>query len=280
MNSLLGIIAATGAAISFGAADFAGGLGSRRWSALGAATVVQLVSVPATLVVALVAGEAWSWQGVAIGLLAGLAAAVGLVALYAALASGTMGLVAGIAGVTVAAVTLASDAFLLELVPSPLQIVGVVCAVAAGLLATRGGWIATSAIMLAAVAGVAFGANFVIFDRGAALAPAPMWMLFGSRVAAGALLGVRWLLAERARPLRFGPLLLSAGVLDSLANGLMIQAIILIPVGIAASVGAVTPPVVTMLLAHIVLGESLPATGYLAFALATVGIILMLLGQQ
>jgi drug/metabolite transporter (DMT)-like permease len=155
--------------------------------------------------------------------------------------------------------------------------VGVAAAVAAALLAAKGGSIAPGAVGLAGIAGVAIGASFVIFDFGEG--SAPLWMLFGARAAGGAILGTLWIAKEGPSPLRFGRLLVCAGLLDALANGLLILSIGLIPVGLAASVAAVTPPIVTMLLARIVIQEKLLPSGYLAFALACVGILLMLVGQ-
>jgi len=234
------------------------------------------VGLPAVVLIAVLVSEPWSATAIGVGLAAGLAAAIGLLALYSALAAGSMGIVTGITGVAVAGFALAFDAAMHNVIPTPLQGVGVATALAAGLLATIGGWSARRAIVLALFAGIAFGGCFVLFDLGAG--NGPLWMLGGARATASAILGLQWVMADRTPIHRIGFLLIGAGLLDTAANGLMILAITLIPVGLAASVAAVAPPIVTMLLAHIVLREALPARGYVAFGLACVGIMLIVFG--
>jgi drug/metabolite transporter (DMT)-like permease len=69
-----------------------------------------------------------------------------------------------------------------------------------------------------------------------------------------------------------------AGILDTLANGLMLVAVTLTPVSLATAITSAEPPVIVMLLARGVLGEALPGTAYRAIGLGSIGIALMLLG--
>ena len=93
------------AAALWGSADFGAGISSRRRSALEVVLVAQLIGASAALGMALVFAErvpgpaSVGWAG-----LAGTCGALGLAALYTALAAGRMSVVAPISGVLAAAI--------------------------------------------------------------------------------------------------------------------------------------------------------------------------------
>ena len=94
-----GVVSGLASALSFGVGDFAGGLASRRASGLAVAALAQLVGtlLLAGLIVLIHPGLP-DRGSLAIGVAAGLSGAVGVAALYVAMAAGAMGLVASVSG--------------------------------------------------------------------------------------------------------------------------------------------------------------------------------------
>jgi drug/metabolite transporter (DMT)-like permease len=276
VSLLLGLAAATGAAISFGAADFAGGTVSRRLSPLAAALAVQLIGATGLALVVVVTSQEIRPFAIATGLLAGIAVAAGLFALYAALSFGAMGAVAALTGLTASALTLGFDVTVTGRVPSAVQAVGIACALIGGVASTRLAAVSKQALLWSVAAGVAFGACFIAFDLAAG--ESPLSVLFSARISAAVLLGAAWALRQPRRRLVIGPVIVMAGALDTLANLLMLVAISLIPVGFATAIATAYPPIVTMFLARFVVGEALPKAAYLSVGLACAGIGLLVVG--
>jgi len=188
-----------------------------------------------------------------------------------------MGLVTGLTGATASLVALGVDAALRETVPSPIQLTGVACALgAAWLVATvKGSAVTTRFIVVALLAGSAFGIYFLLLERAAETSP--LWGLVAARAAGSTVLlvaiGLRW---RDFRP-DWRPLV-GAGLLDATASGLIVAALLLIPVGLAAAVSNANTPLVAMALAWLVLGERVPRRGLIAVGLACAGIALIAIG--
>lgn len=127
MAVLLGLLAA----ITYGTADFLGGLGTKRNPAIRVALISQACGLAVYLVILPLlpegrfTGEAWLWGG-----LAGLTGAVGLAFLYRGLAHGRMSVVAPITAV-IAAVMPVGFGLLTGERPSSLQLVGIALAIPA-----------------------------------------------------------------------------------------------------------------------------------------------------
>lgn len=275
MDVPLGVGVATGAAVSFAAADFCGAVVSRRVSSLSAALSVQVIS-GAGLALLLLASKASVTPAAAlIGLVAGLAVAIGIFGLYQALAAGAIGIVAIVTGVVASSATLAYDVAVGSHAPSALQLAGIGCAVIGAGFSARMGAVTRPVIALSVVAGLAFATSFILYNRAAG--ESAVSVLFWARASAIVLLGGLWL-ARAPRHLTLRPLIAIAGVLDTVANGLMLAAVSLMPVSLATAISSAEPPVIAMVLARLLLGEALPRTAYLAVALAALGIALMLLG--
>ena len=274
MISWIGVLAATSAALSFGTADFFGGIVSRRASALSAAFALQLISGAGLALVLLATGQEVGTVAVGLGLVAGLGVGIGLLALYEALAAGAMGVVAVLTGVTATSMTFLYDTLALGRPPSPIQILGIGCALAGSVASTRLGSVSIRVAGWSIVSGMAFGSSFIAFNLAAG--QSPISVLFVARIGAALLLGVIWVL--RVRRLTFHPFIAVAGVLDTVANLLMMLAVWLIPVSLATAISSADPPIVTMFLARFALGEALPRTAYVSVALACAGIGLILLG--
>src|SRR6185369_12127108 len=78
----------------YGVSDFLGGVAARRASTLVVTTVTYLAATVALGLAAVVVPGVWSAEAVRVGALAGIAAVVGFVAFYAALAAGPISLLA------------------------------------------------------------------------------------------------------------------------------------------------------------------------------------------
>jgi drug/metabolite transporter (DMT)-like permease len=197
------------------------------------------------------------------------------------MAVGRMGLVTALAGAGALVPPLLFDAFVRGAHISPLQLAGVASAAAAGGAASSAsrGTLQLTALALAGSAALGFGAWYVLLDLAAE--HGELWALVVSRAAASAAcVGVLLFTARRAiavPPRRLGALVMLAGILDVTGNAFYVLAAGAIPIGLAAALVGLYP-VVTMLLARVLLGELLPPAGYLGVALALAAIVLISLG--
>jgi drug/metabolite transporter (DMT)-like permease len=284
------------AAVTYGIADFAGGLAARRASVLVVTVVAQASGLLSLLlVIGLVAGEP-SPAAFGFGALAGIAGVSGLVLYLKALAVGPMGVVAPLSAVVSAGLPLAVGLFGGERL-GPVAVLAVGVALVAILLATTGtrnDRAASTGVLLGLAAGVGFGMFFVGVD--AAPSDSGLWPLLGGRIASVTLLAVLVLrhhlplptrtrtasltpvsgepgvpTREDARSRRRTPVLLllmvMSGVFDTFANVMFLVATRLGDLGISAVVVSLYP-VVVVLLARVVLGERLTRTQLLSAALA------------
>lgn len=237
----------------------------------------QLVGLAALVaVVVVVRPDAPPLPGILLGLLAGVAGAIGLAALFGGMAVGSMGLVAALSGAGSLVIPLGVGAAMGAQV-APLQLAGVAAAAAAAGAAggASRGDVARRALLLSALAAIAFGTWYVLLDL-AAQASDPLWTLVLSRGASTAVTGLaaaRQL--ERGRyPLR---LVAAAGLLDVGGNALYLAARAEMAVGLAAALTGLYP-IVTMLLARVFLGERLSRLGLVGVALAVLAVALISLG--
>jgi len=274
-----GVLSGLASALSFGIGDFAGGLASRRSSGLAVAAVAQLVGTLSLAgLVAFLRPGLPDAGSLAIGAAAGLSGAVGVAALYAAMAAGAMGLVASVSGAGAVTVPLLVGVFLLNQSVHLLQAIGVACA-AAAILAAGGasrGSASRRALWLALLAALGFGFWYALLDRAAA--GSGPWALFTSRLAGSssllALAAVRGRLATLRSSWR---LALLSGLADMGGNILYVQARALLALGLAAALSGIYP-LFTMILARFILRERLPRLGLAGVGLALVAIILISAG--
>ncbi len=256
---------------AWGAADFGAGVLTRRipsWAVVMWSQGGGLLAV--TLVLVFHGGFHWGpWGPYAIA--AGAVGSLALVCFYAALATGTMGVVAPIAslGVILPVVVgiLRGDS------AGPLAWVGVAVAVIGVVLASGpelSGEVGPRPVILAALAAVGFGGVLVLVDLGARVSVLPT--LWGMRVTSVAGFSLAALLMRRTGGVggRDLPLLALVGVGDVLANGLYAVAASRGLVSLASVLGSLYP-VVTIILARFVLGERLRRV-------QAVGVVLTVLG--
>ncbi|HEX8781557.1 MAG TPA: DMT family transporter [Nocardioides sp.] len=152
------------AALSYGLADFCGGMASKRASAWGVALVASATGAVLVLAATLLLGgeptAADLWWGAA----AGIGNGFGTAFLYRGLSSGRMGVVAPVSGVGAAVIPVAVGVLLGER-PDPLVWVGILLALPAIWLVARGPSgspaAAPGGVVDGALAGLGFGFLFV-----------------------------------------------------------------------------------------------------------------------
>jgi drug/metabolite transporter (DMT)-like permease len=270
------LLAAASAAV-WGTADFCGGKAARRGQVVAVTLLSKLISVPLVVVLLLASGGGGTAvAGVGWGAAAGLFGILGLILLYRGLATGAMAVVAPVTAVTAAVLPLGAG-LLLDRWPSPLELVGVVCAVVAIALvslAGGGGTVTSGLIGTALLAGSLFGLFFVFLER--AGDDAGLWPLAGAQVVA--LLVCAALVRHRRAPLRLhGATLgwaLAAGALDMAANTLYLVATHGGLLSVVAPIGALYPAS-TVLLSVAVDRERVRAPQFAGLGLAAAALVLV-----
>jgi drug/metabolite transporter (DMT)-like permease len=266
---------ALGASALWGVGDFLGGVTSRRLATLAVLAVSQAAGLLGILVVAAFAGGGFLGPtAIAAAVAAGVAGAVGLAALYRGMAVGAIGVVAPISAS--AAVLPVTVGLTRGERPAAIQLVGVTLALVGVALVSRepgaSGGLASGA-PLALVAAIAFGSYFVFMDR--ASADDAYWAVVVARASASTL---ALSAAVARRSLRVGardvPVLVAIGLFDvgaNLALALALNEGFVSLVSVLASLY----PVVTILLAVVMLRERPARSQALggAVALAGVGLI-------
>jgi uncharacterized membrane protein len=270
----LALSLALASSIVWGAADFAGGSLTRRLPTF-AVTVMSQAAGFTLLLVALAIRGSIDGRSFALGTVAGLGGGAGLAAFYRALSLGTMSVVSPL--VACGAVVPFAIAIATGERPSALAVVGACVALAGAVLASVEERRAAAperaqAVLLAVVAALALGLFVYFLGLGSREGDA-LSTLVGARVGSLALLLVA-ALALRA-PLGVPRSALWAvavvGLADVSANALFAFASGHGLLSLVAVLGSLYP-VVTVLLAHLLLGERLTRAQRVGIALATAGV--------
>jgi drug/metabolite transporter (DMT)-like permease len=247
------------AAACWGAADFTGGLQSRRVPVVVVLAFVEGVGLLAVLTIIVVKGEPIpGTRALLLAIGAGTAGSIALAAFYRALAIGTMSIVAPISSTGVALPVIVGVATGDR--PSLLVSLGLALAVAGVLLASREqhedaeqAQAGRMSIVLALLAALGFGSYFVMSD--AAADSSVLWLLVASRlIVVPVLIAIAFVKHLAPPPRRSGLLLVGAGLLDVTATGLYGLANTKGALSIVSVVGSLYP-VTTVLLARAILGE-------------------------
>ena len=276
------LIISLASAFSWGVSDFLGGLTSRRLPVLG----VLAVSQPAGLVliaalIPLIGADPIAADKLAIAFVAGVASLGGLGAFYAAMAMGTVSVVAPIAALGV--VVPVAVGLLQGESPAAVQLIGLIPAIAGVVILSYEedpghSAVARRSIGLAILAGLGFGVFFTGLD--AAAADRPGWAILAVRVGGVSTVALA-LLISRPRlagvPAAVGVLVV-IGAFDVLANALFAIASTkgVLPV---VAVGGSMYPAFTVALAHIVLGERLARVQWAGVLLALLGVGMIAAGS-
>jgi drug/metabolite transporter (DMT)-like permease len=276
---LIGVALALAASLSWGIADFGGGIGTRRVQVVWVLVVSQLAGL------ALVGGMAIATQPhppsgreLAWGTFGGVMGAVGLASFYRALAVGTMGIVGPISA-TGAIVPLAYGLARGER-PSALQALGIVVAVVGVVAASleplpegTGRKLATG-VPLALLAALGFGSSILGLNR--VSQAGVVWGTLTLRLTVVPLVCLVALLV-RPSPARLRPtlpILVAAGLFDTGANLLYGASARHGLISVVSVLGSLYP-VVLVVLARFVLAERIarPQLAGVAVALAGVALI-------
>lgn len=276
---MLTALISTATAAFFGSSDFLGGLASRRGPALSVTGVVYAVGAAIFAVALLLVRPAsvssadFGWSAAA-----GVAGTVGVLALYAALAAGRMGIVAPVTAALAGAGPAAFDLLRGSHVGTA-PLVGLVLAIVAVVIVST----VTDpedehatpprAVVLSVVSGTGFACSLIALSlTGHASGLAPLLV---ARCTGGLILAVA--LLSRGGGLGLGrsamrPALL-AGVLDAAANFTMLTALRIGPLAVASVIGSLYP-VTTILLARTVLHERLHRMQIVGVGLALAAVVL------
>jgi drug/metabolite transporter (DMT)-like permease len=279
--STLAVLLALSSSVAWGAADFGGGLVSRRLPVLTVTVVSQSAGLIALLVAFAASSHDLDGRSFALGLAAGAGGGLGLAAFYRALALGTMSVVSPV--VACGAVVPFGVSLVTGERPSTLAVCGAVVAVAGAALASAEESRAPArdrsrAVGLALVAAAALGL-FTYFlglgsREGSALAT-----LLGAR--AGSLACLLALTLGTGATLRIGRKGLApvaaVGLADVGANALFALASGHGLLALVSVLGSLYP-VTTVLLAHVVLGERLTPLQLAGVGVALAGVAALSVG--
>lgn len=254
MAALLALISS----LTWGSADFLGGIASRRVGALRVLTVSYPAGVVVLVPIALwiLPGELSSgvvWWAV----VGGVIGAIAMVLLYGALARGPMGIVSPLTAVMSAAIPVAVGLALGESL-GWIAFVGMALAAIAVILVSRerGEHLRASplALGLALGSGVAIGLYLTVL--GLAPADSGIWTATIARAVSSAVVVGAAVILLRPRTTSSFPWLLAlvAGSLDALANGVFQLAAQRGDLAVVAVIGSLYPAA-TVILARLVLGE-------------------------
>jgi drug/metabolite transporter (DMT)-like permease len=257
----VGPLLALTASLSWGVGDFLAGLRARRLPVLTVLVVSQAAGLSTIALVVAVRSEGppeARYLGYAA--LAGIAGAIGLAALYRGLAVGSMSVVAPVSA-TAAVVPVLFGVAGGER-PSAAQNVGIAVAVAGVVLASRAragdgrGRALAEGTGLALLAALAFG--LLLVALGEASEGDPYWGTLAMRATSFSLLVLAAAVLRPSLAAARGdlPVLLLVGVLDTAGNVLFAVATTKSLLSLVAVLGQLYP-VVTVLLARILLGERL-----------------------
>lgn len=281
---LLAVAYGLASAAVWGAGDFSGGLATKRGNVYLVVLLSQVVGLACLLALALLLeGALPSARDLLFGALAGLAGVVGILALYTGLARGRMGVVAPTTAVLSASIPVAVGIFT-EGVPPILVLVGFGLAVTAVWLLSGGGkadGIRRDELGLALLAGLGFSLFFVFIDR--ISTGVIFWPLAAARIASIPFLLVfilgrrRWSGFRVAKlPRSLLPIIALSGILDSGGNYFFALATQSGRLDIAAVLASLYPAS-TVLLARLILKETLGSRQWVGVVVALVALILIAL---
>jgi drug/metabolite transporter (DMT)-like permease len=284
MTDFAPLLALASAAL-YGAADFLGGMASRRTNAVAVVVVSQLAGlVVLALLMPLFPAATPSTRDLGFGAVAGLAGGAGVAMLYRALAVGTMAIVAPTTAVCAVAIPVIAAVMLGER-PSPLTVGGILLALLAILLVsqerpridgvtTAGSRGVPPGLGLALLSGVAIGLFFLALAR--TDRAAGMWPLVVARATSVVMFAIPVVAGRRS--LRMLPavaaIAIGGGIIDVLANALYLLASRVGPLTIVVTLASLYPAS-TVVLARVVLGERLNALQVLGIVCALGAVVLI-----
>jgi drug/metabolite transporter (DMT)-like permease len=286
---VLSVVLSLLSSVSWGTSDFFGGILSRRLPPLTVVLISQLCGGIVVLLLALAVAEplpAPLW----LPLVGGAVGAVGLVFFYSGLAYGTMSIVAPIAAC--GAVVPVGYSIAIGQVPRPLVMAGLAAALAGVVMASLGSGVESGesarrkprlAIAAALGAAACFGIFLLCLGRASATSPhSAVWLAAGARGGSVPILLLLSVLTRAPRPgrgLRPRDLggIAAVGLGDVTANTLFAFATSMGSLAVTSVLGSLYP-IVTVVLARLVLRERVGRVQGSGAALALLGVVLVSTG--
>jgi len=276
MNEFAPIFFGLVSAACWGAGDFSGGMATKRTGVFSVVIASQAVgAVLLTLLAILFAEKMPPFESLLISGVGGLAGALGLMALYRALASGQMGVAAPVAAVVSAVIPVIFGVFI-EGLPGFAKLIGFGLALISVWFVSQGenAGINLQSLRLPILAGIGFGVFLILLHQ--AGDTAVLWPLVSARLASLLMLiTVATFSGQKRVPeIRLLPLIVLAGALDAGGNAFYVLA------GQAgrldvASVLSSLYPASTVLLAWLVLKESIGFQQRIGIGIALAAIVLI-----
>lgn len=266
-----------GCAFTWGAGDFSGGFASKRGNILSVIVFSQVVGLAFLVALSFIFRESTpSISNLGWGAVGGLFGAMGLVALYTALANGRMSIVAPLSAVMTALVPICFS-FFLEGLPRSTQLIGMGIAIfSVWILSSQES--TTSALkkelLLSLFAGVGFGLFFVCIDQaseGAIIKP-----LIAARIASISMFTLILLSKRPKSRIEKGQIvfIVFAGILDAGGNALFAMAASLGRLDISAALASLYPAS-TVMLAWLFLKERLRLQQWIGVLTAGIALVLI-----
>jgi len=271
------VFAGLASAASYGTGDFFGGITTKRSSVYSVVILAEIVGFALLLSLALLTGEGIpSKYDLLWGGLAGIFGAIGAVTLYLGLARGTMGIVAPVTGIVAAVIPMLFGLMTEGLVSSP-QLMGFGLAIVAIWFITRTGDGETFKIRdlkLPLLSGIGFGLFYIFI--GAVSNNSFYGPLVFSKLASLLMLIVVAMLTRQLEMPEKGqlPIILIIGICNSGGTAFFALASQLGRLDVAAILTSLHP-MVTVLLARIVIKEKLTATQWFGVIAALIAVVLI-----
>jgi drug/metabolite transporter (DMT)-like permease len=277
---LLSILFGLSSALTWGAADFCGGLASRKARAYQAVLFGEVVGLAVLLAAAFLSGEAFiDWFSWLLCTIAGSIGVLGLLLFFQAMTKGQMSIAAPVSALTAAILPVIVGSFV-EGFPGWLTLAGFALALAAIWFISQpdGGpknlRLRLADLSLPLIAGVSFGVYLILIHRGSQ--NGLFWPMVSSRFS-GVLTMMIYTLVTRQPFLpakTVWPLLILNGVLDVSGNGLYILAGQAGRMDVAAVLASLYPAS-TVVLAGLILHERLSRLQLAGILVALAAIVLM-----
>jgi len=280
---------ALGSALLYGAADFTGGLATRRCATVPVVILSQLSGlIFLLLLLPLLPDASPTRTDMLWGVAAGVTGGVGVGLLYRALAIGTMAVVAPTTAVCAVAIPVMVSVFLGER-PGPVAAAGIALGIVSIVLVSRqtsthdpsdpasAGRKLPPGVGTALISGVAIGFFFLALAQ--TRPEAGMWPLVVSRSLSVVLFGGLAIVSLQSvrMPQRIALLATVCGVIDMLANALYLLAARAGPLSLVVTLSSLYPAS-TVLLARVVLRERLNFWQISGVACALVAVVLIVRG--
>lgn len=281
---------AIGSALLYGAADFTGGLTTRRAGTIPVVILSQASGmILLALILPLLPQASPSRPDLLWGAAAGLTGGIGVALLYRALAIGTMAVVAPATAVCAVTIPLVVSVLLGER-PVPLALAGIALGIASIVLVSqqraaeqperhhsvppRTRW---TGVGTALASGVAIGFFFLTLAQTGS--EAGMWPILVARLVSVTLFATVAIAGRISirMPAGMAALAIVCGVIDMLANALYLLAARQGPLSIVVTLSSLYPAS-TVLLARVVLGERLNLWQILGVACALTAVVLIVSG--